>query len=210
MSIPDNVVQLPTAAPIRAARGRAARSELVLVYKILHKAGRPLTVPEIAELCPRTGYLSEAMNRYREHKERTDPTWLSGRGDRWPADCEREAMVWWVRGIVKYGLTHRILECKTKPVGRNVKTEGSYVPGRPPMVSVKVYREHKTLVPWTPELETGLSRGHVAGMEFLRLLRDYRDGHKRIPADLDKMLGEAERAIDVKYQQGRTEAEGEP
>ena len=60
--------------------GSAAASETVEAYRILVEAGEPLTVAQIAERFPRTAYPSAACNAYREHKEKTDPTWLNGKG----------------------------------------------------------------------------------------------------------------------------------
>lgn len=201
MSVPDNVIPLPKP---RSRRGsRVASSEQVLVYKILHKAGRPLAVPEIADQVPRTGYLSFAMNAYREHKEETDPTWLIGKSDPWPKDCQREAMVWWVRGIVEDGLHAGRFSVKTKRVTnratRAIITEGSYTPGRPPTVSVMEYREHKKLVPWTPELDSMLNRGPVAGVEFLQKLADYRTRDRHNSTETRDLLDLAEQAIRVHW-----------
>lgn len=191
------------AAPKGAAspRGSAAKSELVEVYKILHHSQEPLTVPEIAALMPKTGYGSAAMNAYREHKEATDPTWLEGKEGVWSAAAQREAMIWWVRRIVKSGVHTKKLSVNTKPVQNmhGISVEGTYSAGVAPMVRVKTFTEHSTLVPWTPDLAEKLNRGHAAGMEFIAELDAMRLATKKPTVAEWRALAElAERAIRAK------------
>jgi hypothetical protein len=192
-------------APKGAARGRGASSKLVEVYKILFKAGEPLTVPQIAEQMPRTGYLSAAMTGYREHKERTDPTWLEGKGATWSRSAQNEAMTWWVRKIVASGIRDKIFNTNSRSAtGRGqdnlgrITQEGTYSPGKPP----KTYRPptpgeckcRPMLVDWSPELEEELTGGHSAGMQFLSQLDESRRG-KLTMAQAKALLDLAERAI---------------
>jgi hypothetical protein len=174
-----------------AARGRPASSELVQVYRILVEAGQPLTVPQIAERFPKTGFVSSAMQQYAKHKAKADPTWLEGKTERWSNAAQAEAMNWWVRQVVTHGLHIKILNMQAKPGAGRM---GTYLPGRAPKVRRKVWVESVTLVDWSPELETELTRGHSAGMEFIAQLDGYR--RKSKPSAATKaLLDLAERAI---------------
>jgi len=181
--------------------GRAASTRIVEVYRILVKAGRPLTVPQIAEQMPK-GLLSAAMNKYREHKERTEPTWLIGKGTRWDAACQTEAMVWWTRRIVNHGRETGVFIVTSKGhfSGAAGRREGTYTPGRPPMVRRIRYVERAPLVPWSLEDEIALNGGVGAGMEFMRQLGEYRERGKHTATETKALLDLAERAISVKYQ----------
>ena len=190
MTVPER------AASKGAARGRAASSELVQVYRILVEAGEPLTVPQIAERFPRTGFVAAAMQQYAKHKAEVDPTWLEGKSERWSATAQTEALIWWVRQVVDVARMNKYLVNTSKgaagPGGRY--REGTYEPGKPPKVLRKVWKESATLVDWSPELETELTRGHSAGMEFIAQLDDYR--RKSKPSAATKaLLALAERAI---------------
>ncbi|HEY7487575.1 MAG TPA: hypothetical protein VH912_24180 [Streptosporangiaceae bacterium] len=183
--------------PSKSPRGRAASSEIVKIYQILRDAGEPMTVPEIAERFPRTGYVSQAMQDYAKHKAEVDPTWLEGKTERWSDAAQDEAFVWWVRKVVRLGAHIRILNVRAKPVqnahGRT--REGTYSPGRAPKVRRRVWVEKTVLVDWTPDLETELNRGHAAGMQFLSRLAEYRTGQRHKAADTKELLDLAERAI---------------
>src|SRR5262245_17384253 len=132
------------ASPRKRPRGAAASSELVAVYGILLKAGKPLTVPEIAEQMPRTGFASEAMRQYTRHKEQNDPTWLEGKGGRWSPTAMNEAMEWWVRKIVSDGVHTKKFKVKAIP-GRG-RGDGTYEPGVAPKVRRMRWVEQPTLV----------------------------------------------------------------
>jgi hypothetical protein len=207
MTAPDNVIRLPKAAARRkGAGGAVAGSEQVEVYKILAKAGHPLTVPEIARQV-HPGYRSAAMNAYREHKEQTDPPWLEGKSDRWSDPAMAQAMQWWVRQIIKGGLqgARGIFTCISKTtVARGtgdaaIIREGTYVPGRPPRIKRKTWVERTEIVFWTPELNAALNKGPVAGMTFLSKLAEYRTRERHTAAETRELLELAERAISVKY-----------
>jgi hypothetical protein len=173
-------------------------SEAVEVYKILHAAQQPLTVPQVAERMPKTGYESAAMNAYREHKQVSEPSWLEGRSERWGPIARKEAMVWWVRKIIRSGVNTKIFAVDAKPI-QNMSgriREGTYKPGRVPKIRRVVWVEQATTVDWTPELSEDLNRGHVAGMEFTKRYTDYRcDGKKHTKAEAEALLELADRAI---------------
>lgn len=184
-----------------AARGRAASSELVKIYEILHKAGKPLTVPEIAELMPKTGYMSAALNAWREHNEAraragdvAAKAWLETMPDRPGPAMQKAAMIWWVRKTVSTGRMNKYF-VNTSSNPKNTRVEGVYLPGKVPYVSRKVWEERTTLVEWSAELSEQLNRGHAAGIEFTAKLNDYRLHAKRIPAEIKELLDLAERAI---------------
>jgi hypothetical protein len=80
-------------------------------------------------------------------------------------------------------------------------TEATYTTGKPPRIKRKVWVEQDITVYWTPELNTDLNKGPVAGMEFLNRLAEYRAGKRHTAAETREMLDLAERAISVKYQQ---------
>jgi hypothetical protein len=163
------------------------------VYKILVKAGEPLTVPQIAEQMSR-GFLSAAMNQYREHKTETDPTWLDGKGDRWSPPAQREAMVWYVRRIMKSGRETKKFKVTTSDP-RNWRVEGTYTPGKPPMVRRMVWTQKPRTVPWTLEDDQALNAGHGAGIQFMAEIDDFLARTKH-PWDEARALFElAKRAI---------------
>lgn len=181
-----------------APRGSAASSEVVEVYKILVEAGEPLTVPQIAERMPRTGYVSAAMQKYREHKEKTDPTWLDGKSATWSKPAQDEAFMWWVRAVVRSGVHYKKFIVNAKPVQNMYGTvkEGTYLPGTAPMVRHHVWVETVTLAPWSPELQTELVGGQVAGMQFLNQLDEFeRLGKKPKATEMASLLKLAEQAI---------------
>jgi hypothetical protein len=184
------------AASKGAAPGRSTSSELVQVYRILVDAGEPLTVPQIVERFPRTGFVSAAMQEYAKHKAGADPTWLEGKGDRWSNAAQAEAMIWWVRKIVRLACQTKILNVTSKSTQNAAGRvrEGTYEPGKPPKVQRRVWVEKTAVVDWSPELETELTRGHSAGMEFIAQLDGYR--RKSKPSAATKaLLDLAERAI---------------
>ena len=155
-----------------APRGKETRSELREVYKILHLAGKPLTVPEIAERMPKTGWLAAAMNAYREHLEATLPSVVQVRSGTWTAQQQREAMEWWVRKVVSSGVRDKIINANVAPQRGGHgggSSGGTYVPGpKPPHIRVIRYVEKPENVEYSPELDEQLSRGHVAGMEYIK------------------------------------------
>ena len=190
------------AAPKGAApaRGRHASSELVEVYKILTKAGEPLTIPQIAERMPKTGYASAAMQAYKTHlKEKQPGVWTALESlSRWPEETQHEAMVWWIRQIVRLGCQKEILKVTAKPVQNMYGTvrEGTYAAGRPPKVLRTVWVEKTNeLVDWSPDEETALNEGHTAGMEFMRRLEEVRGGKTRLTQREREMYELAEKAI---------------
>jgi hypothetical protein len=196
MTMPEGAA--PKGAAPKAARGKGAKAENVEVYKILKAASEPLTVPQIADRMPKTGYESAAMNAYREHKQAVDPTWLEGKTERWSSTARREAMVWWVRKIVRSLVHSKNLKVNERPVvnQNTVVREGAYLPGMAPKVRRIVWVEEATLIDWTPELSESLNRGHVAGMEFTKRYTDYRcDGKKHTKAEAEALLELADRAI---------------
>ena len=185
MTVPER------AASKGAARGPSTSSELVQVYRILSEAEQPLTVPQIAERFPRPGFISAAMQKYAKHQAKAQPAWLDGKSERWSDAAQAEAMTWWIREVVSNGIHSRIFTTKAKP-GRS--REGTYLPARPPKVRRRIWEEKWIDVDWSPELETELTRGHAAGMEFIAQLDDYR--RKSKPSAATKaLLALAERAI---------------
>lgn len=190
-------------APKGAPRGRAAADELVEVYKILVKAGTPLTVPEIAALMPKTGYGSWSQNAYRKHKEETDPVWLEGRGDKpWTPGMKKEAMVWWVRQIVKSGTHLKKFNVRERPKANasGIIQEGTVVPGNPPMVLRKEWVQKSTLVPWSLEAEAAITGGHGAGMEFRQWYESEFVGNSHKVAELRQKIELAYRAVCKDFQ----------
>jgi hypothetical protein len=58
-----------------------------------------------------------------------------------------------------------------------------------------VWTEGTTTVAWTPELEAETTGAHVAGMQFLSELRQYRERGKHSAEETRALLALAERAI---------------
>jgi hypothetical protein len=168
----------------------------VEVYKILTKASEPLTVPQIAERFP-PGFASAAMTKFREHKEKTDPYWLEGKGARWSDGAKREAMVWYVRRIVRSGIdsSHLTTVSRTQARSGAITYEGTYAANPDHLPTVRMWVTRQLQVSWSLEVEASLSRGHVAGMEFLRRLNIYREKGKHSATETKALLDLAEQAI---------------
>lgn len=178
-------------------RGPASSSETVQVYKILVEAGEPLTVPQIVQRFP-PGFESAAMNAYRKHKEETDPTWLEGKeSGRWGAEAQAEAMVWWVRKIIRTAIINKVINSMMEGAhSRNtIVRESTYVPGKPPNVRRTVWVQVSRTVPWTLEDDQELNRGKSAELEFLATVDDWRRKPKPRAADARALLDLAERVI---------------
>lgn len=164
-------------------------------------AGEPLTVPQIAERMPKTGLLSAAMRKYREHKEKTDPDWLIGKGARWDHTDETEAMVWWVQKIVRRGCQSKILT-NTSGNPKNPHVEGVYAPNldNPPKVRRMVWVQQPRLVNWTLEDDRELNAGHGAGIEFMSGIDEFIELPKHPWQETKAILELAKRAISAKHQ----------
>jgi hypothetical protein len=201
---PDNAIAVPSTngdTPTKYAnRGREASHQLVDVYKILAKAGKPLTVPEIVQQMP-SSYRSGASRKYKEHKEKTDPTWLEGKTSQWSDAATAEAMTWYVRQTVRSGCQSKNFRPVTKSwtsrggTAGKVTREGTYEADRPPTVKRTIWVEKTTLVPWSLEEETALARGQVAQHQFLQKLPEYREKAKPTATETKELLDLAERAI---------------
>ena len=149
----------------RTPRGRPASSAAVAYWKVLHQAGEPLTHDQVAERwTDRTGFTSDAMRAYREHKQQTDPTWLDGKGDSWSKAAKEEAWRWWVRQVgLSMRNTKRISVSHARGPGGILNT---YVPAEPPVVQRIRYEAVAQLVPFDPDEVEDEDAGHVAGMRY--------------------------------------------
>lgn len=184
--------------------GPVANSATVKAYELLKRADGPLTVRELAEQFPTTGFGSASMRAYREwadeHDESTSAL-LAQIGDAWPKATRQTAMEWWIY--------HRVLKVGSKTLtrsfhfrsatgrgaGRNFDYRDSlWLPDRPPKVRIKVWVEQATTVDWTPELEADLKQGAAAGIEYLAKLDEHRAKRGR-RTKTDDLLDLAERAI---------------
>jgi hypothetical protein len=181
--VPDENLGAPD-----VSTGEPASAGLVEVYQILTYAEKPLTVSEIAAQMSDV-FRSAAVRGFTEHKQKTDPTWLVGKGTPWGEACTTEAMTWWVQRVVQSG-------CDSEHFIPTTSQPGAYTTGQPPKVrrttwaQRTVWVEQTAIVEWSPEDQAALNE-----LQFLLSLRAYRDKGRHTARETRELLDLAERAI---------------
>ncbi len=97
---------------------------------------------------------------------------------------------------VRHGCINRFF-INTSSNPRNWRVDGTYKPNpdHAPKVRRVVMVEKAVVVPWSAEEENTLNRRHIAGMEFLQQIDEYRQKPKHTTAETKALLDLAERAI---------------
>jgi hypothetical protein len=185
----------------------------VNIWDVCHRAGKPLTVEEIAAALTRGGrqLVNDALVWYKVKCEKDNPgsTAMWSTNERPPQETIDNAWLRFVLNEVRESSGSQAMTSRTPRLiittdegvdARNPKAVKRYSanPDKPPMVYRTTTVTSRELVPYDPDYREQTNTAHAAGMEFLAGYDQLgQNGHRSTNPELRKLCDLAARAIRV-------------